>query len=83
LPWEFDALDQWQFRQLLAGQRARQRERWQQLAQLAAWLLAPYSRRKLSAKHFMKFSPDPLDADDTAEARPVPRPRRPRVGTRG
>jgi len=85
LPWEFDALDQWQFRQLLAGHRARQRDGWQHYAQLAAWLLAPYSKRKLTAKHFMKFSPDPLDAEDDAEDRPVPPrpPRRPRVVTGG
>jgi hypothetical protein len=33
----------------------------------------------------MKFSPDPLDADDAAEERPAPpRPqRRPRMVTRG
>jgi len=74
LPWEFDELDPWQFRQLLAGHRARQRQTWQQLAQLAAWVLAPYSKRKLTAKQFMKFAPDPLDADDADDARPaVPR----------
>jgi hypothetical protein len=52
---------------------------------MAAWLLAPYSRRKLSAKHFMKFSPDPLDAEEADDERPAaPRPqRRPRVVTRG
>lgn len=63
----------WEFRQLLAGHRARQRDTWQQLAQLAAWLLAPYSKRRISAKQLIKLPPDPVLADDDEGARPAPR----------
>ncbi len=72
LPWEFDELDAWQFRQLLIGHRARQREAWQRQAQHAAWTLAPYSKRRLKVKDLINFPPDPLDEEDG----PAPVPRR-------
>jgi hypothetical protein len=75
-PWEFDALEPWQFRQLLAGHRARQRDRWTIAAQQSAWQLAPYSKRRLQAKHLISFPPDPLDADDAAPPRPARRRRK-------
>ena len=76
MPWEFERLTPWEFRQLLAGHRAQQRQTWQQLAQLAAWLLAPYSKRRLSAKSLIKLPPDPLLAADDEDAPVTPRRRR-------
>jgi hypothetical protein len=37
---------------------------WTIAAQLAAWLLTPYSRRKLTAKKLLTFPRDPLLDDD-------------------
>ena len=76
MPWQYAELEPWQVRQLLAGARARRRESWQQMAQLAAWLLAPYSKRRLKAKDLMTFPPDPLDDDERPAAPPPPAPRR-------
>ena len=81
MPWDFDELDPWQVRQLLAGARARRREGWQQMAQLAAWLLAPYSKRRLKAKDLMTFPPDPLDVDEDPPAPPPSAAPRRRVFT--
>ena len=76
MPWDFERLTPWEFRQLLAGHRARTREIWHQLAQHAAWLLAPYSRRRLSAKSLIKLPPDPLLAADDEDDHPVTPARR-------
>jgi hypothetical protein len=61
MPWEFDRLTPTDLQDLLRGARERRREPWRVAAQLAAWLLQPYSKRRLTARKLLSFPPEPVD----------------------
>lgn len=53
-PHEFWELTMGEFEELLEGYRYRERREWEKTAQLAAWIMSPHMKRRISGQDLLK-----------------------------
>ena len=52
-PWEFERMTPREFERYVAGYRKRQEQEWYRVAWLACYILAPYSKRKVTPEKLL------------------------------